>query len=101
MNLLQQKIIAEGTVLSESVLKVDSFLNHQIDPKLMKYIGEEFASRFADAGITKILTIESSGIAPSVMTGLTLDVPVIFARKRKSLLTLARSALFSKGSFLH
>ena len=61
MNLLQQKIIAEGTVLSESVLKVDSFLNHQIDLKLMKYIGEEFASRFADAG--KNITIESSGIA--------------------------------------
>ncbi|RDW18117.1 xanthine phosphoribosyltransferase [Oceanobacillus arenosus] len=85
MNLLEQKIVAEGKVLSDSVLKVDSFLNHQIDPKLMKYIGEEFARLFADAGITKILTIESSGIAPSVMAGLSLGVPVVFARKRKSL----------------
>ncbi|AXI08630.1 xanthine phosphoribosyltransferase [Oceanobacillus zhaokaii] len=85
MNLLQQKIIAVGKVLSDSVLKVDSFLNHQIDPELMKYIGEEFAALFADAGITKILTIESSGIAPSVMAGLNLGVPVVFARKRKSL----------------
>lgn len=85
MEQLQEKILAEGNVLSESVLKVDSFLNHQIDPALMQAIGEEFASRFADEGITKILTIESSGIAPAVMAGLVLGVPVVFARKRKSL----------------
>ncbi|MFC4024604.1 xanthine phosphoribosyltransferase [Oceanobacillus longus] len=85
MDLLKKKIQDEGKVLSESVLKVDSFLNHQIDPILMQKIGEEFAARFADAGITKILTIESSGIAPATMTGLVLGVPVIFARKRKSL----------------
>lgn len=85
MKQLQEKILAEGKVLSESVLKVDSFLNHQIDPALMQTIGEEFASRFADEGITKILTIESSGIAPAVMVGLVLGVPVVFARKRKSL----------------
>lgn len=85
MKQLQEKILAEGKVLSESVLKVDSFLNHQIDPALMQAIGEEFASRFADEGVTKILTIESSGIAPAVMAGLVLEVPVVFARKRKSL----------------
>lgn len=85
MKSLQEKIVAEGQVLSEQVLKVDSFLNHQIDPSLMKEIGEEFASRFAHESITKILTIESSGIAPSMMAGLNLGVPVIFARKRKSL----------------
>lgn len=85
MKQLQEKILAEGKVLSESVLKVDSFLNHQIDPALMQAIGEEFASRFADEGVTKILTIESSGIAPAVMAGLVLGVPVVFARKRKSL----------------
>ncbi|KAB7708953.1 xanthine phosphoribosyltransferase [Bacillus aerolatus] len=85
MKSLQEKIVKEGKVLSSHVLKVDSFLNHQIDPKLMKEIGEEFAKRFADEKITKILTIESSGIAPSVMAGLELDVPVIFARKRQSL----------------
>ncbi|WP_066056161.1 xanthine phosphoribosyltransferase [Robertmurraya korlensis] len=85
MELLQNKILEEGKVLSESVLKVDSFLNHQIDPKLMLEIGEEFARLFTTEGITKILTLESSGIAPSVMTGLKLGIPVIFARKRKSL----------------
>lgn len=85
MELLQKKIKEDGIVLSDTVLKVDSFLNHQIDPQLMYEIGKEFASRFREAGITKILTIESSGIAPSVMAGLELNVPVIFARKRKSL----------------
>lgn len=85
MKQLEEKILIEGKVLSEAVLKVDSFLNHQIDPVLMQAIGEEFASRFADEGITKILTIESSGIAPAVMAGLILGVPVVFARKRKSL----------------
>ncbi|HLQ72993.1 MAG TPA: xanthine phosphoribosyltransferase [Bacillota bacterium] len=85
MKALKEKIVNEGKVLSEDVLQVDTFLNHQIDPYLMKQIGEEFAERFKDDGITKILTLESSGIAPSVMAGLSLDVPVIFARKRKSL----------------
>ncbi|MEH7087060.1 xanthine phosphoribosyltransferase [Neobacillus drentensis] len=85
MRLLEEKISADGKVLSDHVLKVDSFLNHQIDPQLMLEIGKEFARIFADDGITKIVTIESSGIAPAVMAGLYLNVPVIFARKRKSL----------------
>ncbi|WP_044642802.1 xanthine phosphoribosyltransferase [Risungbinella massiliensis] len=85
MRSLQRKIEQEGRVLSEQVLKVDTFLNHQIDPVLMKEIGAEFARLFQNEGITKILTIESSGIAPAVMTGLELNVPVVFARKRKSL----------------
>lgn len=85
MQLLKEKIIMDGTVLNEQVLKVDSFLNHQIDPLLMHEIGKEFANRFQDAGITKIVTLESSGIAPSVMAGLHLGVPIVFARKRKSL----------------
>lgn len=92
MELLIEKIKNEGIVLSSSVLKVDSFLNHQIDPQLMNEIGKEFAQRFAQCGITKILTIESSGIAPAVMTGLQLNVPVVFARKRKSL-TLVNNLL--------
>jgi len=82
---LKNKILQEGKVLSESVLKVDSFLNHQIDPELMQEVGKEFAARFSDSNITKILSIESSGIAPAMMAGLYLGVPVIFARKRKSL----------------
>lgn len=85
MEELKQKIVNEGKVLSDSVLKVDSFLNHQIDPVLMQGVGEAFASRFKDKRITKVLTLESSGIAPSVMTALRLGVPTVFARKRKSL----------------
>lgn len=85
MELLKQKILNEGVALSDTVLKVDHFLNHQIDPQLMVEIGKEFKSYFADKNITKILTLESSGIAPSVMAGLELGVPVVFARKRKSL----------------
>lgn len=84
MKALQDKILNEGKVLSGDVLKVDSFLNHQIDPQLMKAIGQEFADLYKDAGLTKILTIESSGIAPAVMAGLILGIPVVFARKRKS-----------------
>lgn len=95
MKLLQDKIMQEGKVLSSSVLKVDSFLNHQIDPMLMKEIGLEFANRFSDQVITKILTIESSGIAPSVMLGLEIGAPVVFARKRKSL-TLSDNLYSSK-----
>lgn len=85
MENLQEKILNEGTVLSDRVLKVDSFLNSQIDPVLMKDMGKEFASRFAEEKITKVLTIESSGIAPATMAALELGVPCIFARKKKSL----------------
>ena len=85
MKVLQEKILNEGKVLSGDVLKVDAFLNHQIDPVLMQEIGKEFAKRFKEENITKIVTIESSGIAPSVMAALELGVKVIFARKRKSL----------------
>ncbi|PFT31987.1 xanthine phosphoribosyltransferase [Bacillus cereus] len=85
MKVLQEKILNEGKVLSGDVLKVDAFLNHQIDPVLMQEIGKEFAKRFEEENITKIVTIESSGIAPAVMAALELGVKVIFARKRKSL----------------
>lgn len=95
MQLLKDKIQQEGQALSDVVLKVDSFLNHQIDPLLMKEIGDEFANRFSDQVITKVLTIESSGIAPSAFLGLTLGAPVVFARKRKSL-TLTDNIYTSK-----
>lgn len=85
MEALKQKIVEEGKVLSNSVLKVDSFINHQMDPVLMKKIGEEFANRFSGMGITKVLTLESSGIGPALLTALEMGVPMIFARKRKSL----------------
>lgn len=95
MKLLEEKIKNDGMVLNENVLKVDSFLNHQIDPPLMDAIGKEFAERFAAEGVTKIVTIESSGIAPSAFAGLHLHVPVIFARKRKSV-TLTDELLISQ-----
>lgn len=85
MEALKQMILEQGQVLSDQVLKVDAFLNHQIDPRLMQQIGHEFAQRFAGQGISKIVTIEASGIAPAVMAGLELGVPVIFARKYQSL----------------
>lgn len=66
MKVLEEKIREEGRVLSEGVLKVDAFLNHQIDPSLMVQIGKEFANRFRDNHITKIITLESSGIAPAL-----------------------------------
>lgn len=85
MRELEEKIKEYGTVLPGNVLKVDAFLNHQVDPELMLHMGQEFARLFADAGVTKVWTVESSGIAPAVMTGLAMKVPVIFARKHKSL----------------
>lgn len=85
MRELEEKIREYGTVLPGNVLKVDAFLNHQVDPQLMLHVGQEFAKLFADEGVTKIWTVESSGIAPAVMTGLVMNVPVIFARKHKSL----------------
>ena len=85
MRELEEKIREYGTVLPGNVLKVDAFLNHQVDPQLMLHVGQECAKLFADEGVTKIWTVESSGIAPAVMTGLAMNVPVIFARKHKSL----------------
>lgn len=84
MKLLEDKIHAEGLALSETVLKVDSFVNHQVDPVLMSEIGKDFAEHFKDAGITKVLTIESSGIAPAVFAALSLDVPMIILKKQTS-----------------
>lgn len=74
-----------GTVLPHDVLKVDAFLNHQVNAQLMKHVGEEFAHRFAGEKIDHVWTVESSGIAPALMTALALDVLMIFARKHQSL----------------
>ena len=86
MKLLEERIKKDGIVLPGNVLKVDSFLNHQIDPELSQAMGEEFARLFKDAGIDRVLTVEASGIAIGVMTALTLHVPLVFARKKKSAL---------------
>ena len=84
MKLLKERILRDGRALSEHVLLVDAFLNHQVDPKLMRAVGEKFASIFQDAGITKVATIEASGIAPAVMAAETLDVPMVILKKSVS-----------------
>ncbi|MCA1554592.1 MAG: xanthine phosphoribosyltransferase [Chloroflexi bacterium] len=81
MDELKQRILSDGEVLHGNILKVDSFLNHQVDSGLMKRVGEEFARRFAHLKPNKILTAEISGIAPALQTGVALNVPVVFARK--------------------
>lgn len=83
MEELKARILAEGQNLGRGILKVDAFINHQVDPKLMLEVGKELASCFADVGATKVLTAEISGIAPALMTALELDVPVVYARKTK------------------
>lgn len=83
MKLLEDRIRQDGEVLPGNVLKINSFLNHQIDPQLMMAIGNEFDKLFKDASITKILTCEASGIAPAVMAGYVMNVPIVFARKKK------------------
>ena len=84
MDLLKQKILTEGRALSEHVLLVDCFLNHQVDVQLMKAVGDEFARLFKDAGITRIATIESSGIAPAAMTALVMNLPMVIMKKSVS-----------------
>ena len=84
MELLKQKILECGRALDEHVLLVDSFLNHQVDVKLMQEIGREFAARYADAGVTRVVTIESSGIAPAAMTALEMNLPLVIMKKSVS-----------------
>ena len=83
MKLLEDRIRQDGVVLPGNVLKVNQFLNHQIDPQLMYEIGQEFARLFKERPVTKILTVEASGIAPAIMAGLVMNVTVLFARKKK------------------
>jgi xanthine phosphoribosyltransferase len=83
MNFLEQRIIQDGEVLPGNVLKINSFLNHQVDPQLMMQVGQALAEKFQQAKITKVLTCESSGIAPGLMTAYQLGVPMVFARKKR------------------
>jgi xanthine phosphoribosyltransferase len=80
---LEERIQRDGQVLGGGILKVDSFVNHQVDPLLMDTCGKEFAKLFASVGATKILTAEISGIAPAVTTAIHLGLPVVYARKHK------------------
>ncbi|VTY31893.1 xanthine phosphoribosyltransferase [Streptococcus agalactiae] len=85
MKLLEERILKDGDVLGENILKVDSFLTHQVDFELMQEIGKVFADKYKEAGITKVVTIEASGIAPAVYAAQELGVPMIFAKKAKNI----------------
>ena len=84
MESLRKKILQEGNALSDTVLKVDSFLNHQVDPDLMYEMGTYFKNYFQNHNITKIFTIESSGIAPAVMAAMQMNVPMVILKKQSS-----------------
>jgi len=83
MQALKERILREGKNLGNGILKVDNFINHQVDPHLMYACGAEFARRFASVGATRILTAEISGIAPALMTAMHMHLPVVYARKSK------------------
>ena len=83
MQALKDRILKEGRNLGNGILKVDGFINHQVDPMLMNECGRELAARFSAVGATKILTAEISGIAPALTTALHLGLPVVYARKSK------------------
>ncbi|RLZ12228.1 xanthine phosphoribosyltransferase [Faecalibacter macacae] len=83
MELLKERILKDGKSFDGGILKVDSFINHQMDPVLMKNIANEFVKRFSDLNINKIITIEASGIAPAILVGLALELPVVFVKKTK------------------
>jgi xanthine phosphoribosyltransferase len=80
---LEERILRDGKILGGGILKVDSFVNHQVDPLLMDTCGREFARIFASVGATKVLTAEISGIAPALTTAIHLGLPVVYARKTK------------------
>ena len=83
MKILKERILKDGKCYPGGILKVDKFINHQMDPNLMKDIAVEFIRRFASSNVNKILTIEASGIAPAIMMGFLLNLPVVFAKKKK------------------
>ncbi|SES99290.1 xanthine phosphoribosyltransferase [Prevotella sp. kh1p2] len=83
MKALKERILKDGRCYPGGILKVDKFINHQMDPQLLKQIAIEFIRRYASTEINKILTIEASGIAPAIVMGLLLDLPVVFAKKKQ------------------
>lgn len=81
MQLLKERILSDGKCFAGGILKVDNFINHQMDPMLMRKMADELTRRFSEHKINKVLTIEASGIAPAIMVGENLNVPVVFAKK--------------------
>ncbi len=84
MKLLEDKILQEGEVLGEDILKVDGFINHQVDVPLMEELGKDMAEHFRGQGVTKVFTIESSGIAPAIFTARALEVPLVILKKQNA-----------------
>lgn len=82
LKVLKDRILSEGRCFEGGILKVDRFINHQMDPYLMKQISIEFIRRFADLNVNKIITIEASGIAPAVMLGYMMELPVVYVKKK-------------------
>ena len=82
LKVLRDRILQEGRCLEGGILKVDRFVNHQMDPYLMKQVAIEFIRRFSDVKVNKILTIEASGIAPAVMLGYLMELPVVYVKKK-------------------
>ena len=101
MNFLEERIIKDGKVKPGNVLKVDSFLNHQIDVALVEQMGEEFCRRFAGTQITKVLTIEASGIAIAYAAARKLGVPMVFAKKSRSVNLDCKTYVAEVKSFTH
>ena len=101
MNFLEERIAKDGVVKPGNVLKVDSFLNHQMDPRLMVQMAEEFKRRFAGKPINKILTIEASGIGIAAFVALVFDVPLVFAKKSKSINIDGEMYVAEVESFTH
>ena len=101
MNFLEERIAKDGVVKPGNVLKVDSFLNHQMDPRLMMQMAEEFKRRFAGKPINKILTIEASGIGIAAFVALVFDVPLVFAKKSKSINIDGEMYVAEVESFTH
>ncbi len=101
MQLLRERILRDGRHLGNGILKVDSFINHQLDPLLMKACGEEFARRFRNTRPTRIFTAETSGIAPALATAIALGVPMLFARKHQPLTMAANPYRQTADSHTH
>lgn len=101
MNFLEEKILADGTIKQGNILKVDNFLNHQIDVDIIRQIAYEFKRRFKGKEVTKILTIEASGIAIATLLGDLYDVPVVFAKKGETANSTDDKYISQAYSFTH
>ncbi|TYP73738.1 xanthine phosphoribosyltransferase [Paenibacillus methanolicus] len=102
MERLKTRILEEASVLNQDVLKLDGLLNHQVEPELTLEMGKEFARLYAESGITKVITVESSGIPVAFATAMALGVPLVFARRKKTLIAdpdayMERVPSFTKG----